>query len=172
MHPDQVDRDSGARGQRASATGGYSERLSAPASVWVTAYAVTLGVVPICLPLMPLAATATVTAVAYVVVTLAVRSWAAPVVVAGGELRAGRARIPVGLLGEPAAHDPADAARLRGRDIQPQAYHLIRPWIQPAVTVGVGDPADPTPYWYVGTRHPEALAAAIRAAKAQLEGAG
>lgn len=143
----------------------YSERLRAPLAVWAMAYALALGVVPICLPLMPLAAVVAVTVAVAVVVTLAVRSWAAPVDVRGGELRAGRARIPVALLGEPTAHDADAAGLLRGRDIEPRAYHLIRPWVAPAVTAQVRDPADPTPYWYVATRHPEQLAAALRAAQ-------
>ncbi|WP_183061796.1 DUF3093 domain-containing protein [Motilibacter peucedani] len=143
----------------------YRERLSPPLGVWLTAYALALGVLPICLPVMPLPAVLGLTALAYVVVTFAVRSWAAEVVLERGELRAGSARIPVSLLGAPTAHDAEASALLRGRDIEPRAYHLIRAWVPTAVTVPVQDPADSTPYWYVATRHPEALAAALVAAQ-------
>ena len=87
------------------------------------------------------------------------------VAVRDGELVAGRAHIPVRLLGPPEALDAAAARHLRGPGTDPAAYHLIRPWALCAVRVGVVDPIDPTPYWYVATRTPERLAAAVRAAQ-------
>jgi len=39
-----------------------------------------------------------------------------------------------------------------------------RPWIGGAVQVLLDDPADPTPYWVVSTRHPVELAEALLAA--------
>lgn len=42
-----------------------------------------------------------------------------------------------------------------------RAWKLLRAWIPTGVRVNVNDPADPTPYWYVSTRHPEALVAAL-----------
>jgi hypothetical protein len=86
---------------------------------------------------------------------------AARVVVRGRELNAGRARIGLEHLGPAEPLDP-DATRLAmGSEADARAYLLVRPYLKCAVRVPVVDPADPTPYWLVGTRHPEALAAAL-----------
>lgn len=74
---------------------------------------------------------------------------------------AGRARIPVRLLADPAALDADTTRRLAGRDANGRAHHLLRPYLDRAVRVRVVDPDDPVPYWLVSTRHPEALAAAL-----------
>jgi hypothetical protein len=42
---------------------------------------------------------------------------------------------------------------------------LLRSYVPTALRVEVTDPADPTPYLYLSTRDPEALAAAIGAAR-------
>ena len=87
------------------------------------------------------------------------------VAVRDGKLVAGRAHIPVTLLGPPEPLDAEAARHLRGPGTDPAAYHLIRPWALCAVRVDVVDPVDPAPYWYVATRAPERLAAALRAAQ-------
>lgn len=103
----------------------------------------------------------------------AIAGWAlvamsAPVeVVAGtvgeGVLRAGRAELPASAIGDVTVLD-ADAARLvRGTEADPRAFVVLRGWVREAVKVQVVDAADPTPYWYVSTRRPQALAAALRA---------
>ncbi|MGZ4537183.1 MAG: DUF3093 domain-containing protein [Nocardioidaceae bacterium] len=88
---------------------------------------------------------------------------AARVSVAGGELRAGRARIPVQLLGAAVALDAVATRRRAGVDADARAYLLLRPYLKRAVFVPVEDPADPTPYWLVATRHPDRLVRAISA---------
>lgn len=143
----------------------YSERLSAPLGTWLAVYAVTLGVVPIVLVVLPPAGVVLVTLAAYAAVTLALRRWEPTVAVNDGELRAGPAHIPVRLLGEPVALDAAAAATARGTGYDPKAHHLIRPWMRTAVLVPVNDPADPTTAWYVATRHPADLAQAVRTAQ-------
>jgi hypothetical protein len=88
--------------------------------------------------------------------------YTAPVIeVAGGELRAGRAHIPVSLLGAPAAFTDEEATLERGRRLDARAYLCIRGWVKPVVRVPVTDPADPAPYWLVSTRTPKKLIAAI-----------
>ncbi|GLV74094.1 hypothetical protein Shyhy02_20960 [Streptomyces hygroscopicus subsp. hygroscopicus] len=42
---------------------------------------------------------------------------------------------------------------------------LLRSYIPTALRVEVTDPEDPTPYVYVSTRNPEALAAALTAVR-------
>ena len=50
------------------------------------------------------------------------------------------------------------------RDPGGLAYLLLRPYVGRAVRVEVVDPHDPTPYWVVASRHPDALAACLNAA--------
>ena len=91
---------------------------------------------------------------------------AAPrVEVASGELRAGRAHIPVSQLGEPSWATGADARDLRGPGLPRDAWHLIRGGFDGILSVEVTDPADPVPVWIVSSRTPDRLAAAIRRAQ-------
>jgi hypothetical protein len=85
------------------------------------------------------------------------------VAVAGGELRAGSAHIPLPLLG-PATPLADDGLRTAlGPDLDARAYVCIRGWVHTAVRVELMDPEDPTPYWIVSTRRPRALVAALSA---------
>ena len=85
----------------------------------------------------------------------------AHIVVADGTLRAGRARIPTRLLAEPEALDAAGTRAVAGVDADARAYLLLRPYVSRSVRVRVADPADPTPYWLLSTRHPRTLAAVL-----------
>lgn len=42
-----------------------------------------------------------------------------------------------------------------------RAFLLTRPWIDRGVRVAVDDPSDPTPYWIVSSRRPDALTRAV-----------
>ena len=77
--------------------------------------------------------------------------------------RAGRASIAGHHLGRVDELDAEATRLLAGRDADARAYLLLRPYRKRAVHVEVLDPRDPTPYWLVSTRHPERLAAALRA---------
>jgi hypothetical protein len=88
----------------------------------------------------------------------------AQVSVTGGRFRAGRAEIPVRFLARPEALDTEEARLAAGVEADARAYLLLRPYARRAVRVRVTDPADPTPYWLVSTRHPRTLAAALDAA--------
>jgi hypothetical protein len=86
----------------------------------------------------------------------------APVVrVDGTTLQAGRARIPLSLVGGVSALDAATTRAELGPRLDARAYLCLRGWIHTAVRVELVDPLDPTPYWIVSTRRPEALAAAL-----------
>jgi Protein of unknown function (DUF3093) len=87
------------------------------------------------------------------------------VTVQDGLLVAGPARIPLGQLGAAQVLDAAAMRHERGPGLDARAYLLIRGWIDTGVKVCVEDPADPTPYWLVSTRHPQALAAAVGAGR-------
>lgn len=94
---------------------------------------------------------------------------ASPVVeVRGGELRAGRAHIPVTLLGAPAVLTGEEARHGRGPGLDARAWHLIRGGIDGLVRVPVTDPDDPAVEWVIASRTPDRLAAAIRRSQATL----
>jgi hypothetical protein len=140
----------------------YAERLSVPLRWWVqgvmllaTFWLAFVVAIPGALPWV-------ITGALGLLLAWALASYgAARVVVADRELNAGRARIGLEHLGPAEALDP-DATRLAmGSGADARAYLLIRPYLKRAVRVSVVDPADPTPYWLVGTRHPEALAAVL-----------
>jgi Protein of unknown function (DUF3093) len=87
---------------------------------------------------------------------------AARVDVADGWLRAGRARISGEFLAGAESLDADATRRVAGPEADARAYLLLRPYLRRAVRVTVRDDRDPTPYWLVGSRDPERLAAAIR----------
>jgi len=90
----------------------------------------------------------------------------ATVEVRGGELRAGRARIPARLVGPAEALDAEGTRRVHGVEADARAFLLTRPYLKRSVRVPVLDPADPTPYWLVSTRRPLRLAEALARAGA------
>jgi Protein of unknown function (DUF3093) len=168
----------------------YHERLWVPVSWWL------LGLVVIVILAAELAAgfgelaVAAIYAVLLGGVAAMLLSWSRPQVeVAGGELIAGRARLPLAVVGEVTALDRAQTRAIIGPRADPAAFILIRPYLREAVYVevtepGAGavrrrrlrwrrwrfhrettEPAAGTPYWLVATRHPAELAAAINSAR-------
>lgn len=88
--------------------------------------------------------------------------YGAPLIaVTDGTLSAGRARIPVALIGDVTAFDGEEASLERGQRLKATAFLLIRGGIRGVVRVQITDPKDPTPYWLISTRRPTELAAAI-----------
>jgi hypothetical protein len=145
----------------------YHERLWAPVSWWL------LGLAVIVILGAELAAGFGWLAAAVIYGVLAagwaalLLSWGRPRVdVAGAELTAGRARLPLAATGEVSALDRAQTRAIGGPRADPAAFALIRPYLREAVYVEVTDPAAGTPYWVVGTRRPAELAAAINSARA------
>ena len=80
-------------------------------------------------------------------------------------LQAGRARIGLAEVGAVEVLDQARMAELRGRGIDPRAYHCQRGWLPVGVKVDIHDAADPTPYWLISSRRPDALAGALRTSR-------
>jgi hypothetical protein len=150
----------------------YRERLSLSWWLWLPAVAVAAALAAE----VKLGAPGAATWVAYLVLLpLTVlglwRVGRIRIEVSNGELRVDDAHIPLRYIGE-VTPVPADEKRdLLGPHADPEAFVVQRPWIGPAVRVEVRDPADPTPYWLISTRRPEALAAALRdAAQASMTG--
>lgn len=112
------------------------------------------------------------TAIVLVVGCTAMLVRAAPTIaVESGELLAGRARIPVVLLGETVPARGEEARHERGPGLDARAHLVLRGWVDPVVRIAVVDPDDPTPYWLVSTRRPDELAAAIASEKTVAQGA-
>ena len=83
-------------------------------------------------------------------------------VVDGGVLHVPGARIPIAQLDHGVALDREAFRQQTGALADPRAFVVSRPWLHTAVRLMLDDPADPTPYWVVGTRRPQELLAALR----------
>jgi hypothetical protein len=116
-------------------------------------------------PLGQMVAVVSATAVGVLLVVLLVRG-TPPVAVADGMFIAGRARVPIRLLGRVEVLDAERMRHARGPDLDARAYLCLRGWIAAGVLVELRDAEDPTPYWLVSSRRPAELAAAITAAAA------
>lgn len=146
-------------------TPSYAEQLSVPLRWWAIATMFTASVLlAFLVAVPPTVAYATTAAVALVSVVLLSGYGAARVSVAEGQLRAGRATIPVRLLGAPRALDAAATRRVAGVEADARAFLLLRPYVETSVQVDVLDPDDPTPYWLVATRHPRLLVEVLTSA--------
>ena len=139
----------------------YSERLTLGPLGWVllVVFAVMLGIAfyPVSVALsLGLALGVLFCGVLVLVAT-------APVVqVDAVTLRAGTAQIPVHLVGTAVALDATQSRTELGPKLDARAYLCLRGWIHTAVRIELVDPLDPTPYWIVSTRHPDALVAALQ----------
>jgi hypothetical protein len=79
-----------------------------------------------------------------------------------GVLSAGGHDLPVTTVTSIQALD-REATRLRlGPQADPAAQLVVRGWIGSSVMLRLSNP-DPVPYWMVSSRHPDELAAAIKA---------
>jgi Protein of unknown function (DUF3093) len=143
----------------------FDERLSPPLWLWA------IGSVLVALLALSFAvAVGSAAGGAVLLVLGATMSWvlvtsAAKVTVEGEILTAGPARIPVSALGPVVILDADRARAVRGPESDPAGYHLIRGWVPAGVQAAVIDPNDATPYWFVATRRPAELAAAIEVAR-------
>ncbi|MFT3874977.1 MAG: DUF3093 domain-containing protein [Propioniciclava sp.] len=87
------------------------------------------------------------------------------IVVDGDGLRVGVNLLEWPWAGEVEALDTARARALLGVEANAAAFEVQRPWLGEAVRIEVADAADPHPYWFVSTRRPAQLAAAIERAR-------
>lgn len=85
------------------------------------------------------------------------------ITVHGGVLHVPGARIPIARLDHGVVLDREAFRQQTGPMADPRAFLVSRPWLHTAVRLMIDDPKDPTPYWVVGTRHPQELLAALAA---------
>ena len=85
-----------------------------------------------------------------------------PVIVVTDEgLRVGTAYLEREFWGQAQAFRGLEARHERGPGAHGLAWLSLRPWIDPVVKIEVSDPEDPTPYWLISSKNPEALLAAL-----------
>lgn len=138
----------------------FDEALRPAPLGWLAVAGLVLTVWIAFLPVDATLATVVALVVAVVTVVLVLR-WTPRVRVQGGELLAGRAHIPLGLLRDPVVLEGPALREALGPGLDARAYVCLRGWIRTAVRVDVDDPQDPTPYWVVSTRRPAELVAAL-----------
>ncbi|KIP52955.1 DUF3093 domain-containing protein [Leucobacter komagatae] len=100
----------------------------------------------------------------YVLVSLIFIALSPVIEVRDGSFRAGRATIPVGLVGEV---EPLGSDALRdaiGPGADARNYLVVRGWVHRGLKIEITDAQDPTPHWIVTSRKPVALAEALKAA--------
>jgi hypothetical protein len=145
----------------------YAERLTVPLRWWVQGTMFVASLWLAVLAATPESVAWGVTAVAVAVMVGLFVSYGRPVVgVVDGTLRAGRAHVPLEHVGEVTALDADAVRRQAGVDADARAHLLLRPYLKRAVKVEITDPHDPTPYWLVSCRRPEALVAAVGVGRA------
>jgi hypothetical protein len=144
----------------------YTERLGVTVWAWAAALAVDLIVgfeLLLGFPSVP----AWVPFAVLLPLTAALLIWAGRirVTVTADELLVDDARLPLAVISDVVALDAAGKRESLGVGAHPLAFVIQRPWIGPAVQVLLDDPADPTPFWVISTRHPVELATALLKAK-------
>jgi energy-coupling factor transporter transmembrane protein EcfT len=148
----------------------YTERLSVPLRWWVQGVMFVATLWLALVVAVPGGWAWALTAAILALLGLAFVAYgSARIVVEDGHLRAGRARVEAAYLGRVEPLDAEASRRTAGVDADARAYLLLRPYLKRSVKVAIVDPADPAPYWLLGTRHPESLASAIEALTARTD---
>jgi Protein of unknown function (DUF3093) len=139
----------------------YRERLWPAPWVFIATGLVIPASLLVFLPIAPLVGVG-VAVLLYAAIVGVLLATTATIEVTDAEFRAGRARMPLSVVGSAQAFEGDEASAERGVRLDARAWLLLRGWIPGVVRVEVVDDADPTPYWLVASRNPEKLAAALK----------
>lgn len=143
----------------------YRERVYAPWWIWLLALGM-CGSLAIAFGAALGVFIGTVTFFAAAIpVSLALISSAYLILIDEENIRVGKAHLPLRFCGPALALDAATTKERRGPLADPACYLALRGWINTAATIEVSDSADPTPYWFISSRKPTRLVAALKAAK-------
>jgi hypothetical protein len=88
----------------------------------------------------------------------------ATVEVTGGddpELVVGQAHLPIRFISKAAKVPRSAKSAAMGRQFDPAAFLVHRPWVKDMVLVVLDDPEDPTPYWLFSAKKADAIVAAL-----------
>ncbi|GAA4508040.1 DUF3093 domain-containing protein [Brevibacterium yomogidense] len=138
----------------------YSERLSPSVGWWITVLFLSAMTSLLALPLTQVGAVVVPLVVGAAVIAW-MRSLSTPIVVTDQTFVAGRAHIDRTFIAGATGHDAEQSFAQRGHLLDARAHLVLRPWVKTVVRVEIDDPADPTPYWLVSTRRPDALVSAL-----------
>lgn len=72
-------------------------------------------------------------------------------------LSVGQAGLPSDVVSRSLAVPESAKRNAMGRQLDPAAFVSSRGWVREMVMLVLDDPQDPTPYWLISTRDPEAL---------------
>jgi hypothetical protein len=140
----------------------YAERLTVPLRWWAQGTMLVASLWLALVVAVPGVVAWSVTAVAMAVLVALLVGYGRPrVSVDGSTFRAGRAHIPLHLVGRVTALDADGVRRQAGVEADARANLLLRPYLKRGVRIDITDPADPAPYWLVSCRRPEALVTAV-----------
>jgi hypothetical protein len=140
----------------------YRERLVAPLSWWVVAVAFGLVWGWLMLVASNLSIAIVTAVLASALAGALVWSYGSVLVEAGPQgLQVGNAHLPAAHIGAVEALGPRGFREQLGPHADARAWLRTRPYIEAGIRVEVADPSDPTPYWLVSSRRPQALAAAL-----------
>jgi hypothetical protein len=151
----------------------YSERLTVPWWAWPATFAaaamlvaeLATGALALRQPITFIAVGLVVTAGLLAVGRIRIRLDADPVDADPVVLRVDDANLPMTAIAAVTPIGPAERRDLLGVEADPLAFVIQRPWIGGGVRIDLADPDDPTPYWFVSSRHPDRLAAALETAR-------
>lgn len=140
----------------------YSERLTAPISWWLGAcgFAAVWGWILLVVTSWPVAIAVTLV-VAAISMTLVSRYGSLRISVGDDGLKVGQALLDRPHIGTVEMLNHAAYRTRLGTGADARAYLVTRPYLDRGVLVMVDDDLDPTPYWLLSSRRPEALAAAL-----------
>jgi hypothetical protein len=138
----------------------YRERLWPTPWVFLATALVIPAALIVFLPINPTVGLAVAIGM-YAATVILLLSTSPAIEVADGTLRAGRASLPLEVVGAVTPYRAAAATAQRGVELDARAWLLLRGWVGPVVRIELLDADDPTPYWLVSTRHPERLTAVL-----------
>lgn len=75
----------------------------------------------------------------------------------GHYVRAGRAAIEHTFVEKMEIFRGVEATEQRGTKLDARAWLVIRGWVDPVIKITISDEADPTPYWLVSAKNPDAF---------------
>lgn len=85
-------------------------------------------------------------------------------------LRVGEANLPADAVDRAMVVPRSARQNALGRQLDPAAYLVSHAWVPEHALIVLNDPEDPTPYWLISSKRPEALLAAFVPEKAPADG--
>ncbi|MEJ4112397.1 DUF3093 domain-containing protein [Corynebacterium kroppenstedtii] len=76
-------------------------------------------------------------------------------------LYAGPAKLPASAVDRTLAVPATAKSAAMGRQLDPEAYIISHSWVPGMVMLVLDDPQDPTPYWLISSKDPDALLKAL-----------